>query len=410
MDDALVERWAGGDPIARTALRNAIRSTAERVLGHPAFLKALGPEVRGQFSSEDRRRETTGAIADQVMRQKLASAGQVKAMALMTAGRLAVESLQDGRAASSDGGRHVPPAIVMQWTLVPSSVNPRLKEASEKHLEGCSSCREDLRTMDRIVRTLDAVDHDTSRAELAEEAAQVQSALDQTVDLQEAMRSAMVEAREERRSKIQGRSSTGPSSGSSRSAPNKVLPGRSPEPTRSAARIWLPVAVVVLLGAGAVYQFSDDTSALKSTEPVRGVVGLADRSPPEVARIEDLPPAMQQVVADFGGGSCRTAAGRLRGLVRAHPDEPRLAMLEGAAWVCAGDGRKALKILEPLSTDPDLRPRPRQVFWFLAQSHLLLGNAQPALAALKQAEAEDPRHRARARSQADDIRAVLSGS
>ena len=163
MDDALVERWASGDPIARTALRNAIRSTAERVLGHPAFQKAIGPEGRGKYASEDKRRELTGAIAEQVMRQRPATAGQVKAVALMMAGRLAVEALQSGRPAAKDGSRHLPPAIVMQLTLVPDSMNPRLKEASERHLEVCAQCREDLRTMDRIVRTLDAVDHQTSR-------------------------------------------------------------------------------------------------------------------------------------------------------------------------------------------------------------------------------------------------------
>jgi len=401
MDDALVQRWADGDRIARTALRNAIRSMAERVLGHPAFLGALGPEARGRFTAEDKRRELTGPIADQVMRQKPGTAGQVKALSLMTAGRLAVEALQEGRPAAA-GGRHVPPAIVMQWTLVPDSLNPRMKAASESHLESCSGCREDLRTMDRIVRTLDAVDHETSRAELAEEAAQVQSALDETVDLQAAMRSAMKEAREERRVKIEQQTRT------SGSTPKKVLPGRTEEAPRSTVSLWLPLAAVVLIGGGVLWFTSGEDTA-DAPMVVEGLAGLADRSPPEVARIEDLPGGVQPVVADFGSGSCRTAAGRLRGLVRNNPDEPRLVLLEGAAWVCAGDAGKALKILGPLSTDEGGSRAPRQVWWYLAQAHLLEGDAKAALEALTMAEREDPRHRGRAAAQREQIQAALGG-
>jgi hypothetical protein len=404
MDDTLVERWTKGDPIARTALRNAIRSIAERVLGHPAFQSALGPEARGKFSAEAKRRELTGALADQVMRQRPISAGQVKALALMNAGRLAVEALQEGRAKAADGGSHVPPAVVMQLTLVPDSVNPRIKEAAERHIERCSACREDLRMMDRIVRTLDAVDHETTRAELAEEAAQVQSALDQTFDLQAAMRSAMTEAREERRAKLASRTKDGGRRGSSSS--KSTLPGRAAEEQRSAVRIWLPLVAVAVLGGGAVWAFSSEQE-VKPTGPVAAVSKVADRSPPEVARIEDLPPAVQQVVADFGSGDCRTGAGRLRGIVRANPDQPRLELLEGAAWVCAGNGSKAVKILGPLSELEVAQKRPRQVWWYLAQGLLLQGYGKEAIAMLKRAQQEDPRHRDRARAQADEIQVVL---
>lgn len=405
MDDALVQRWADGDRIARTALRNAIRSMAERVLGHPAFLGSLGPEGRGRFKAEDKRRELTGSIADQVMRQKPTTAGQVKALSLMTAGRLAVEALQAGRPAVA-GGRHVPPAIVMQWTLVPDSLNPRMKAASESHLEGCSGCREDLRTMDRIVRTLDAIDHETSRAELAEEAAQVQSALDDTVDLQAAMRSAMLEARDERRAKLE-KQSRGPS-GTGEGAKRRVLPGRTEEATRSTVKIWMPLLAVILVGGGLLL-WSQSSSEGNAPQAVDGLPALADRSPPEIARIEDLPGAVQPVVADLGAGDCRTAAGRLRGLVRANPEEPRLELLEGAAWVCAGNEGKALKILEPLSKAKGGTRAPRTVWWFLAQAHLLAGNAEGALEALTMAEREDPRHRGRAGAQKEQIEAAANG-
>lgn len=402
MDDALVDRWRSGDPVARTALRNSIRSIAERVLGHPAFQTSLGPEARGKFSSEDKRRELTGAIAEQVMRQQAASAGQVKAIALMTSGRLVVEALQEGRARPVDGSSHVPPAIVMQWTLVPESVNPRIKEASERHLEGCAACREDLRLMDRIVRTLDAIDHETSRAELAEEAAHVQSALDQTVDLQAAMRSAMTEAREERQAKLSKRRLAAEASGKTASG----LPGPTPAASSSALRIWLPLVGVIALAAGAISLFSGDDGA-GPAEAVRAVSVLADRSAPEVGRLEELPDAMQQVVADFGSGDCRTGAGRMRGIVRANPGMVRLEVLEGAAWVCAGNGPKAEKILKPISERDISDQRPRAVWWYLAQAYLLQGRVEEAQAALGRAQQEDPRHREHARALSGRVTEVV---
>lgn len=377
---------------------------AERVLGHPAFLGALGPETRSRFSVEDKRRELTAQIAEQVMRQKPATSGQVKAMALMTAGRMAVEALQEARP-TLDGTRHLPPAVVMTWTLNPGSVPERIREASEKHLQECAGCREDLRTMDRIIRTLDAVDHETSREQLAEEAAHVQTALDQTVDLQEAMRAAMQEAKEERRGRSENTGRTArPSTGESKK-PARMLPGTSEAPRTSAWRIWLPLVVVIVLAVVVVRSQTEDSSGASSARDPR-LRELADRSPPEVMRIEEMPAGVQLVVGDFGTGDCRTAAGRIRGLIRENPDDDRLKALEVGAWVCAGDGRKALSSLDDLGIDDPTKRPPRQVWWFKAQAHLLEGDGDLALTALSKAELEDPRHRGRAGAQADQIRAL----
>ena len=94
MDDALVARWRAGDAKASTAVRNAIRSTAERVLSHPALDGAVGPQAAAELEDDDRRRDVTARLAQDVMRRKASNAAQVKALAIMAASRHAVEAMQ----------------------------------------------------------------------------------------------------------------------------------------------------------------------------------------------------------------------------------------------------------------------------------------------------------------------------
>lgn len=399
MDDALVERWKGGDATAATAVRNAVRSWAERVLGHPALLGALGPGARNRMGNEEQRRETTARIAADVMRRAPASANQTKALSLMAAGRLAIESLQDGRPAHPSGGRHLPPPIAVAMVLYPEGVNPRVREALEKHLGECPACREDLRIMDSIVRNLDAVDHEVTRSDLAEEARKVDAALADTVDLEQVMRDA---ARAERE-----RQQRPPSARPATKGPRK-LPRPEPRASSGALRAFVPVLVVLAVGAGIWWtqRGGDAPAALRHD----GVVALADLTPPDIGRLSELPSEAQLVVADLGRGDCRTAAGRLKGLQHARPDDLRLVVYEGAALVCAKDGRRALQVLDELEERvPAGSEAARQRHWYRAQALLLQGEASQAVTALRRAEAEDPRHRSQARALADRVAMVLEG-
>jgi hypothetical protein len=401
MDDALVERWKSGDASAATAVRNAVRSWAERVLGHPALLGALGPGSRARVGNEEERREVTARIAAEVMRRDAGGANQVKALALMAAGRLAIEALQEGRPAHPSGGRHVPPPIAVAMVLYPDGVNERVRTAIERHLEECPACREDLRVMDRIVRNLDAVDHQVTRSDLAEEARKADARLAETVDLEQVMREA-AQAERERAS----RATAAPR----RPAPgrSKVLPGPDPAPKRSFLRPILPVLGLVVVGI-AIWMGSSDAE-VKTAARHEGVAALAVTDPPEVGQLSELPSEAQLVVADLGRGNCRQAAGRLPALQSQRPDDLRLLVLEAGCLVCAGDGRRALRVLDELegriTEGADVA---RQRHWYRGQALLLEGRATEAVEALRQAEAADPRHRNQARALADRVVMAIEG-
>lgn len=402
MDDALVERWKSGDASAATAVRNAVRSWAERVLGHPALLGALGPGSRARVGNEEERREVTARIAAEVMRRDAGGANQVKALALMAAGRLAIEALQEGRPAHPSGGRHVPPPIAVAMVLYPDGVNERVRTAIERHLEECPACREDLRVMDRIVRNLDAVDHQVTRSDLAEEARKADARLAETVDLEQVMREA-AQAERERAARSTAVPPRRPAPGRS-----KVLPGLDPAPKSSGLRAILPVVGLAVVGL-AIWMGSSDAEVTVAARH-DGVAALAVTDPPEVGKLSELPSEAQLVVADLGRGDCRQAAGRLPALQSKRPDDLRLLVLEAGCLVCAQDGRRALRVLDELEERiEEGADGARQRHWVRAQALLLEGRATEAVEALRQAEAVDPRHRDQARALADRVVMVTSG-
>ena len=151
MDDALVARWLDGDANASTAVRNAIRSTAERVLSHPALAPVVGPQAAAELADDDRRRDLTSRLAQEVMRRRAANAAQVKALAIMAASRHAVESMQ--AAWPKTGESHLPAQITVSMALSPGGLAPKMREAAESHLRDCKRCADAIKVVDRIVRT-----------------------------------------------------------------------------------------------------------------------------------------------------------------------------------------------------------------------------------------------------------------
>jgi hypothetical protein len=388
MDDALVSRWRDGDAKATTAVRNGVRTIAERVLSHSGLSGVVGPQAAARLQSGDQRRELTADVAREVMARRGDNAAQVTAMTLMVAGRHAVESMQEGWPKSDES--HLPAQVSVTLALAPHGVAPRIKEAADRHLESCRRCVEALRVIERIVRTQEAMDHGTTHDELVNEAARAEARL----------------ASGER---------AGPSAPPRRRPPKRSATPRKVDRDTDSKRVpiaFLAVPFVALLGLGGWLWMSRDKGADGDglpAGPVKGLAAIADRSPPEVENLSDLPPEVQFAVGDLASGDCRTASTRFRSARSSAPDEPRLFVLEAGALVCAGDGRRALRALTALDELVVEKggETPRGAHWYRAQANLLGGNASAALLALNDTRLHDPKHRKLAAAQISAVEAAL---
>lgn len=390
MDDALVARWRDGDAKASTAIRNAIRSTAERVLSHPALDGVVGPQAASELSDDGRRRELTARLAKDVMRRQAANAAQVKALAIMAASRHAVEAMQSAWPKTDDG--HLPAQVTVSMALSPAGLAPRVREAAERHLENCKRCRDAIHVVDRIVRTQEATVEDTRREDLVAEAARAEA---RAADV------ARQKAREARKRRSEGKAV--------KSKPKRRKLDRDPERKRLPAAVYGLVALAVVGGGVWLWMGRDGGGATEKTGPVAGVAALADQSPPEVGRLADLPPEVQFAVGDLASGDCRTAAGRFRSARAQAKDKARLYVLEAGAFVCAGDSRKAKRALDDMDdmTAEKGGMVPHSASWFRAQAQLLDGEAAAALISLSDARINDPKHREQAAEQVRAIEALL---
>jgi glutaredoxin len=392
MNDELMQRWRDGDAKAATAVRNAVRSVAERVLSHPALLAAAGPTSSARLRRDDLRRELTAQIAKEVLSRRADNATQLTAMALMVAGRHAVTALQENHPPTNDA--HLPPPVAVTLALAPGGLVGRVREAADRHLEHCPHCKNDLRLLERVVAAHEAADPEgPEHEELVEEASR--------------MDALFAEAEADLRGSLKREASApAPARRPTRGSTRRVLPGNSPEKPR---RPWVfAIPLVALVGVGVwVYQ-SGGGGALPGA-PIPALSALADQTPPEVARISDLPPEVQFAVSDLAKGDCRTAAGRVRSARNKRPDEPRLFLIEGAAFVCAGDASKALGVFDDLDALLADAAPPRAVHWYRAQAHLLKGEGALAVALLELAITHDPKHREAAQAQLSRVRQMVSG-
>ncbi len=401
MDDALVERWKQGEGAAATAVRNALRTTAERVLSNPALRAAEGTGGRILVDNEERRRELTATIAKEVMSRGGDSAATLNALTLMSSARHAVEAMRSGRPMA--GSAHLPPPIAVALALTPEALPAAQREAYQRHIESCSSCAEDCRLVREIVRSAAAVQPDTSPVALEE------AVHEHAEDAMAAAAQAAVEEMERRETRT-GSTRTEPGRNEARraaggSAPRQPFrPAPRPPPAEPSSGGWLRalIPLFVLGGAGLWWWSSQRADALnKTVDPA--ISGLADRSPPPVGAAEEVPEYAQSGVTLLGKGDCRTAGARFRAARRAHPEDRRLWVLEGGSFVCAGDGASALMSLEVLAQDPEATPAAR---WFYAQAQLLSGNVGQALTALEAVAGSQSPYAEKAKAQLAQVQAL----
>jgi hypothetical protein len=398
MDDALVERWRGGDANATTAVRNSVRSVAERVLGHSALISEAGPKWKARLRDEDQRRELTVTIAKEVMSRKAESAAALTASALMAACRQAVEALREGRTVSAEI-THLPPPVLVTGALAPDSIAPRMREALDKHVSVCPACAADMRVLERIVHTQEAFEP----IEPSSVSADVHGIDSEGIDLEALMRDAIQEGEAPASEGAAPRPGRRPGGAAGSARPSR--PAAAPAPRRSGWMIMAPA--ILLFGAFAVWMWKSRTPEGPLILADAGQLSaLADRRVPEISRLAELPPEAQFALGDLSAGDCRSAAGRFQDARKKQPAALDLYWLEAAAFVCAGDARYAKKAFEALDAAVLAGGKmPGEAWWVRAQVSLLAGDGPGAIDALGKTELFDPQHRDAA---AEQKRRVLS--
>ncbi len=180
--------------------------------------------------------------------------------------------------------------------------------------------------------------------------------------------------------------------------------GQPPPPAPPSSR-WSSIraAIPVLISVGVVgWLLHDRHTGGAAPSPL---ADIADLSPPRVSLSESLPRLAESGAMELARGDCRSAAAHFRTAHSEHPELPRLAVLEGASFVCAGDGPAALKPLRALSAQAEPPPL---TWWYLAQACLLIGDGDCAARALSAVIEQDRHHLDAALTQQSALQALLS--
>jgi len=166
--------------------------------------------------------------------------------------------------------------------------------------------------------------------------------------------------------------------GQPKDAKSRKRPGSGRGPRSAWPGLWeaWPIAgVLVLVGSwfwGSL-EVQLGPTVLESAE-------LVDRTPPKRPLWTHPPRGVDDVLSDLADGDCWTASARLRGLRKSAVDADELRVLEGAAFVCAGNGKAAALAVDPLVA-LDFNG---QATWIRANAALLVGEVELAQLLLKQ--------------------------
>jgi len=127
----------------------------------------------------------------------------------------------------------------------------------------------------------------------------------------------------------------------------------------------------------------------QADEPIPAAAALVDRTPPKVPNWDKPPRGVEDVLKDLARGDCWTASARLRGLRKSQVDSEELRILEGASFVCAGNGAAAAVAVDPLIA-LDFRG---DATWIRANAALLDGSVEESKRLLQQILERDLRYR-----------------
>ena len=380
MTDDLISRMHAGDTAASAVVRAAVRGVAERVLNHPSLRGRLGPRAKVRFGDVEQRRLVLAKIVREVCERGGKKLSEYKALSFMVAGRVVAEGLQEGRR----GVGHLEPSVIVSFANAPASLTDAVRETVRNHIEICDTCARDTDVLRNIGRSQITADRQGRPGDLPHHADLLGHA----------------DTTDPRRQDL------------NRPLPTKrVLPFPESDDTGTdnlpmwsrIVRVLLPiVALAIVLG---FVWFASQTSVEVGFTKKNHLALLADTSPPVIGRLRSFPPQAHLALGDLGAGRCESAAERFRSVQDGNPDDARLVLLEGASYVCADDGGRAVAILGGLLKGTDSPPP--QTYWYLAQAYLIEGERVDAMFALSKAVLHDPRHRKAAQKQIKTIEKMV---
>jgi hypothetical protein len=358
MDDGLVARWREGDPTATTAVRNGIRTVAERMLAHSTLRGVTSTKARRVAEDEGQRREVTADIAREVMVRGGATAADVTAITIMVTARKLVELLRFERPFT--GETHLPPQVAVSYALAPESLPKPSQEAAQKHTDECPGCAEDVRIVGAVVRanpTPDPIPRPVAPPPPAG------PSIDDVSRDMAALEAAAAERPERRR-----REPPPPRTTAARRA---AAAERDPVDRR--ARVSL---VVITVASVVGFAFWRAHARNVRYEKRMEIAGLVTRDVPNLANFgaASRRAEYEPIDAALDRGDCETAADLARTLRLQGGGGSEIYRVEAAAWICVGDGVAAVEAVDaaPTFSDP----------WLAAQAHFLRGDVALGLDSL----------------------------
>ncbi len=334
MDSELLQRFQTGDPEAREALRNHLRSIAARVL--------LAPQWRLTDVGQVRELEQQAALAAMECGGDSPVAFATAAMEQATTRCIEQVRKRDGHPVSELS------ANLLARVALETATQPEMNQANTLLVDNPAS-RRLLDVARSALRT-------AVRAQAAQPAPVEQPAAQPLPTPGRA------------------RQPASPAPARRKLKPSRSTPGRAGENSLSRPPLSLILLVGVLVFVG--YQrFSP------RPEPVEVTLSwLLPQELPPTARAEEFEGLARHALLTMRSGKCRQAADRLHMEFRKDSEDFWLRYYEGLAWVCSREGLKALEALKDVDQEMDDPPFGHP--WWLGQAQLLAGDLTAGLRTL----------------------------
>ncbi|MAY81269.1 MAG: hypothetical protein CL930_10865 [Deltaproteobacteria bacterium] len=358
MDETLIHAWRSGDRFAQRRCHEIITGLVSALVEGTStgFEEKGGEKIDGSPWGHGRVKVFVTSIVPQITSRGPAPWEEIFQRCVLAVARKKVVALRN-----DDAEKHPSPDELIAVVLG-TGIDPVRLQTIRSHAISCAHCTDSL----RVVRGFQRIAEEWSPPE------------PQRGD--DELRPRRLRKRKRQPKKKKGR--------------------RAQEEWPSLWAAWPVFSLFLLFGYWAWNIRGSDSKV-----PEVAVAVLVDRTPPAVPQASSLPPEVFDVIRDLRRGDCWTASVRLRGIRKQLAEDHRLRILEGASFVCAGDGPAAEAAVAPLlETYPDGEPA-----WIAANALLLQGKTERAEALLEAVSVTDSTRRERAKTLLLRIDALSSG-